>query len=684
VNIFSFANPWLLAGLAAVGLPILIHYLTRARPKRIAFPPFRFLLEACAGQQALHRLRTIILLTVRSLAILALVLWFARPFLKPSGTAANPQAGERVVVVLDASLSMRGVQGGIPLFAKAKAEAADVIRGLESRTEAAVILAGATPRPLLPALSRNLPALHEALTKAEPTYEIADFQAALVAARNLLGGQGAIYIFSDFQKSNWEAARDLPSGVLCRLRPVTTEPINNVALIAARVLPDEPVVGESVEVVCTVFNCTPRSREERVRLQLGEFTQERRVTVPAYGNADSAFNVNFPTEGSFAGKASLDPDDLPEDNTRFLAVTVHKTLQLLLVSDADVGDPRSAAFFVSHALVPSREAAPGLNIIRRHSQDTDRGTLETSDVFLLISPATLTGEAAEVINRRVHEGARLLVVLDGPTAPGLIPPGIEPPFQMLRALMSESGESVRPGALKLFSDTDASDWSATRFFRHYQNRVLAGRDNEILLAYADGSAALTLSPIDKGAAAFVNLPLTPDGGDFIGSPMFPATLHELLRILRRSSETRIVTPGIAWILETPTKGEAPLTVFDPEGKPLETQVIASGRTSRLSLPSAKAPGIYLVRQGELVLSAHAVNVDHRESDTRPLPLEQLKAGPGSAVTVVQGDEDLTLAGKARPLWPQLAMTAALLLALEMMLLAIWRRNVPGTKTALPA
>src|SRR5205807_7040440 len=101
----------------------------------------------------------------------------------------------------------------------------------------AVILAGATPKPLLPALSRNLPALHEALAKAEPTFEIADFQAALVMAKNLLGGAGTVYIFSDFQKSNWESARDLPSGVLCRLRPVTAEPINNVALVSARMLP---------------------------------------------------------------------------------------------------------------------------------------------------------------------------------------------------------------------------------------------------------------------------------------------------------------------------------------------------------------------------------------------------------------------------------------------------------------
>ena len=77
----------------------------------------------------------------------------------------------------------------------------------------------------------------------------------------------------------------------------------------------------------------------------------------------------------------------------------------------------------------------------------------------------------------------------------------------------------------------------------------------------------------KGAAVFANLALTPDGGDFIGSPMFPATLHELLRALRRSSEAQAVTPGTAWVLETPTKGEGALSVTDPEGAAIETQVI---------------------------------------------------------------------------------------------------------------
>jgi hypothetical protein len=245
---------------------------------------------------------------------------------------------------------------------------------------------------------------------------------------------------------------------------------------------------------------------------------------------------------------------------------------------------------------------------------------------------------------------------------------------LLRTVVSESGESLSSSPHKLFSETDEGDWSTTRFRRHYQNQVLTGRDSDVLLSYADGSAAVTFSGVGKGAVVFVNLPLTPDGGDFIGSPMFPATIHELLRELRRSSEGREVTPGTTWVLETATKGEGALTVLDPDGAVLETQLLASGRTSRLALPSTRAPGIYLVKQGGVVVGAEAVNVDSRESDTRPIPLEKIKSAAGSAVTVVRDEDDLLLAGKARPLWPQMAAATTALLALEMLLLGLWRTS----------
>jgi hypothetical protein len=313
-------------------------------------------------------------------------------------------------------------------------------------------------------------------------------------------------------------------------------------------------------------------------------------------------------------------------------------------------------------------------VVPRHGQDADRGILETADVFVLVAPAALSGETIEIISRRLNEGARLLVFLDGPTAPMLLPAAFAPPFQLLRLVTAEESIQPTPGPRQLFAESDASDFTTLRFRRHYQNQVRPDRVNDVLFSYPDGSAALTLSTVGQGATVFANFPLTPDGGDFIGSPMFPALLHELLRALRRGSEERAITPGTAWTLDAPTHGEGAVTVTDPDGKAVAAQLLTSGRTTRLALPAARIPGPYLVKQADTLIAAAAVNIDSRESDTRPIALENLPRGTGTAVAVMHDNEDWLLTDKSRPLWPQLAAAAAALLALEMLLLAVWRRT----------
>ncbi len=673
MNWIGFTTPWMLAGLAAVGLPVLIHYLTRARPRRIPFPPLRFLAEACAGQQAVHRLRTLLLLTLRCLAVLALVLLFARPFLKPKQSVAASESARRVVVVIDASLSMRAVQQGVTLFARAQAEAADVLRGLDANSEAGVILAGARPRPLLPALSRNIPALHEELVKAKASFEAGDPALALTLAKQMLGGAGTVFVFSDFQRANWEKVGELPGGIVWKLRNVAEELMENVAITSTRLVPAQPVVGEPAEVVCTVFNCSSRPRQETVRIELGDITHSTGVSVPPFGSAEVAFNVTFPRPGPVWGRVSLQPDNLAEDNVRHLAVNPAKALQVLLISDSEPNDTRSAAFYIAHALAPSPEAAPGLTLVRRHSQDADRGMLETADVFVLVSPALLTGETIEIISRRLNEGARLMAFLDGPTAPVLVPASFSPPFLLQRSVVSPDGDVVRPGRRALFAGGDMADFGETRFTRHYQTQLRVPASESVLLEYPDGSAALALSAAGRGLALFANMPLTPDACDLIGSPMFPAMLHESLRLIRQDATEREVTPGSAWTVDAPTAGEGAVTVVGPEETALESRVLASGRVTRLALPAAEQPGAYRIEQDGVPVAVAAVNIDPAESDTRPLAVETLKSGSDSLVSVVRQDEELMLAGRTRPLWPELAGAAAVFLALEMLLLAVWRR-----------
>lgn len=187
-----------------------------------------------------------------------------------------------------------------------------------------------------------------------------------------------------------------------------------------------------------------------------------------------------------------------------------------------------------------------------------------------------------------------MLFLDGPTSASLLLPSFNPPFRLLTPVASEAGDGLVFGARKLFADSDAADWAPLRFRRHYQNQVLQGRGNEVMLSYADASAALALTRLGKGAIVFANIPLTPESGDFVGSPMFPALMHELLRAIRRGGDEGAVTPGTAWTLDAPVNGDSPVTVTDPDGQSVETRTLASGRTMRLALPPARLPGLYWI------------------------------------------------------------------------------------------
>src|SRR5437879_1102475 len=101
---FSFLNPGFLWALPLAGFPILIHFLSKRRLPEIRFPTVMFLRALEPREIRRLRLREILLLILRTLAILLLVCAFARPSVQPKDAAARAAAA--VAVVIDDSESM--------------------------------------------------------------------------------------------------------------------------------------------------------------------------------------------------------------------------------------------------------------------------------------------------------------------------------------------------------------------------------------------------------------------------------------------------------------------------------------------------------------------------------------------------------------------------------------------------
>src|SRR2546429_9227183 len=92
----TFTYPLLLAGLLAVGIPVVLHLLLRQKPKTVLFPAFRFLVKRHRTNLTKLRLRHLLLLALRILLLALICLALAQPKVQdhpwslPSDQAAPP------------------------------------------------------------------------------------------------------------------------------------------------------------------------------------------------------------------------------------------------------------------------------------------------------------------------------------------------------------------------------------------------------------------------------------------------------------------------------------------------------------------------------------------------------------------------------------------------------------------
>ena len=99
----SFLSPLFLIGAAAAAVPILLHLFHRRTEVVIDFPAVSLLKRAPVQQHRRRRLRELLLLALRVVALFLLALSFARPYF---AGAAAPDDAPLTVIAIDTSMSM--------------------------------------------------------------------------------------------------------------------------------------------------------------------------------------------------------------------------------------------------------------------------------------------------------------------------------------------------------------------------------------------------------------------------------------------------------------------------------------------------------------------------------------------------------------------------------------------------
>ncbi|MEP6571843.1 MAG: BatA and WFA domain-containing protein [Gemmatimonadota bacterium] len=304
----GFLHPWLLAGLAAAGVPLLLHLIARRDPPTVEFPAVRYLMDVTREHSRRLKLRNWLLLLLRTLLIAVLVLAAAGP------SAAIRQAGSHgptaLVVILDDSPSSGAIVDGTPRLTELRAAARHVLERATPEDALWLLAADGVPR------RGDGPALIALVDSLKPSSLRLDIGAALNVAGGILAVDkrpGAITLISDVQASAVSpAAIRVPLLVIRPDAPAT--PNSGIARLDPG---PQPWTTDGGAVSVTVTGDSGRTVPVSVRL--GEHLH--RQALAAIGGS-ATFSLPGIPAGWWPLRAELDPDELRTDDERIVAVRV--------------------------------------------------------------------------------------------------------------------------------------------------------------------------------------------------------------------------------------------------------------------------------------------------------------------------------------------------------------------------
>ncbi len=640
----NFLNPVMLAGMAALGVPVAIHLLNRFRVRNTDWGAMKFLLLAMRNNERRIKLQDLLLLILRLALVALAVLIFARPAVKTAGKPGDSQGPVAAMVVLDNSASMGRSLGPEICFDRAKRQIGEWLTGLDGQSLAGLILVSNRVEPVMPRPVPDLAGVRNALTEAALSDRGSDLSAgveqAVESLQNLSGLQREIRIVTDGQAAAWtrnpsflKLAADHPD---IRFVPVIVggdeEPtgcgIVSLMPEGGAITMDHPARFR-VEVINTGRSDVS---EVPVKLVTASGQPAGQSTIPriaAGGRAVTIIEASFPAPGPNAVIASIPPDSFAADNERAFAFEVSSQPTVLVCE----GNPSASAvdrggFYLSHALAAT---GAGLSVTTTGVEDltTELSPENTPPLAIFLcntalpSPAGLNALAAYV------KGGGSLVIFPGdavdpsawneqPVMAELLPGKIgamvetaegEPPLVW-------AGNGFTHPITELWNDPAQGRLSAIRVNRHFP---LEGKEKSRVIALlSNNSPVLLEGKAGAGSVVLWGTALTPAWSNLPLHPAFVALTQRLMNHLGGSRNAGFnFAPGELFRKEVPREFRgAELSVIAPDSPTPRGAgvVVPDGERDWVRYSMTDRAGVYRINVGPDALTTFAVQMDAAESD----------------------------------------------------------------------
>jgi len=671
----SFLNPFFLAALGALTIPLVLHLIQSSRTERLPFSTIRFLKMAQKRSSRRIKMENFLLLFLRLLLLALLALAFAMPIIRTQSFGNILSRTSRdVAIVLDGSYSMSYHLNQQRVWDQATELASTIIEGLGDNDRFCVYLAGDQVTPICEQMTGKK---DEATTRLRAlpvpvgSSRLCPATLAALAAMEQEGrrGERELHIISDHQLLPWGSFstsedKGAPAGpaaasgggkwdpsavkdnTTCFVTLLGTPEPENASVVKVDLEP-RLITAQTPCQVTVHLSRTGPPLETAVSIIVDNKEVARRSVMLGGESAQKLSFMLPPMEGGVHTVQVTTPEDsLTEDNAFHFLIRVRERLPALCVGAPD------SAFFVRTALsvgagveevspVDVKSIAPG---------ELAGENLSAYSCVFLCNVLPLAGQQISLLERYVAAGG-LLVLFPGDGAaisdyapwtclPAVPASVIEWPLEKRKQLLTWDLPQ-HPAVWGL-----AEGGVAPKVVIKRQLKCEALKEKaQTVVSTAAGEPFLIGRPNGRGAVMMFTVSADRSWSDFPLSAFFLPMAHQLIQYAAGvgSSLPYLWAADSLSLEEYLPEATRESVLSTPDSKPVSLRSAVVEGVTVIYAEGLTQPGVYKLSTpgGGGAKPALAINMPRAESDLAPVKPSDVSSILGlSALHVATGKEDL--------------------------------------------
>lgn len=672
----QFVYPGFLWALLLLAIPILIHLFYFRRYRRVLFSNVRFLKEIKEETSARNKLRNLLILLMRLLAIAFLLIAFAQPFIP--GSSRQAEGIKSVSVFIDNSFSMSSFDSEFSLLDQARQKAREIIEGYSIDDRFQILtqeLSGDQQRTL---------SQEEAISRIEeieigpernPLSLVYERQKQWLEETDT--ENKAAFWLSDFQENILSPKPVTDSTIQLNVLPLKAVRAANVAIDSCWMVSPVQMLNQTATLLLRIHNYGNLDAEQvPVSVEVnGQSKPLGSIDIRAGQSYVDTATFTILKTGWHDVIARLTDFPVQFDDTYYLSFYVDEQIRVLTINDQRRSTDMEAVFGNREFYQLESEQLTGLNY----------SGFPNYNLIVLHEPETISSGLSESLTRYIGAGGKVIFF---PSSSG----DVESYNRMLQNLGAELLGAYKPGERKvgsvntdefIFNDVFEETRATLRLPEVYGSfgiRSVQQRGGETILTYRDGGSYLKKYQVGDGFFYLSTAPLDPKQNTLIQHAEI------LVPLLYKAAIARSETRDLAYTIGESSLIEVENRVFDSEqiyrfsgpGEFVPGMQLLGSKVLLDVRDQVREAGIYDLLLEDEVEGAYGFNYNRLESDLTSV--EQ-----GAIAERIEGEVEIwkDIAGanlteminsqsQGKRLWKWCIILALLFLALETAAIRLWK------------